>query len=349
MQVLLEQPDVFVKEGTAFFPGSSLTGNGLLVSDGDVWKRQRRLSNPAFRKAAVDKYAQEMVAATQRMLTGSWAATARTDTAVAKAATNHTVRNDNYGSVRGGLSRQQSMAGGVRDVYADFNELTLNITLAALFGINSSTQGRDSNTSSSHAAFQSASSSSNDSSGLSMGNSTHNGKTDAFGGSSSNPSTSTRATAPGYDSTLAARIVSAVERAFRYFAARGATGFVLPEWLPTTDNVEFAAAVMQLDQLVYGIIADRRSKIATASASAVQTYSSYKQHDDLLQALLLSKDEDGQGEQSHHAQKQITTLYACMYSMLSREPCSNDLCCMCTMQVYSKVVGLWSMFITRSC
>jgi hypothetical protein len=41
--------------GTAFFPGSSLTGNGLLVSDGVVWRAQRRMANPAFRKAAVDK------------------------------------------------------------------------------------------------------------------------------------------------------------------------------------------------------------------------------------------------------------------------------------------------------
>ena len=49
---------VYVKAGTAFFPGSSLTGNGLLVSDGEVWRRQRRLANPAFRRAAVDKYAQ---------------------------------------------------------------------------------------------------------------------------------------------------------------------------------------------------------------------------------------------------------------------------------------------------
>ena len=47
-----------MQEGTAFFPGSRLAGNGLLVSDGALWKRQRRLSNPAFRKAAVDSYAQ---------------------------------------------------------------------------------------------------------------------------------------------------------------------------------------------------------------------------------------------------------------------------------------------------
>jgi cytochrome P450 len=44
-----------VQAGTAFFPGSSLTGNGLLVSDGELWRAQRRMANPAFRKAAVDK------------------------------------------------------------------------------------------------------------------------------------------------------------------------------------------------------------------------------------------------------------------------------------------------------
>ena len=45
-----------LQEGTAFFPGSSLAGNGLLVSDGELWKRQRQLSNPAFRRAAVESY-----------------------------------------------------------------------------------------------------------------------------------------------------------------------------------------------------------------------------------------------------------------------------------------------------
>ena len=47
-----------LQEGTAFFPGSSLAGNGLLVSDGPLWRRQRQLSNPAFRRAAIDSYAQ---------------------------------------------------------------------------------------------------------------------------------------------------------------------------------------------------------------------------------------------------------------------------------------------------
>lgn len=51
--IVEDEPQKWLKEGTAFFPGSSLAGNGLLVSDGDTWRRQRRLSNPAFRSASV--------------------------------------------------------------------------------------------------------------------------------------------------------------------------------------------------------------------------------------------------------------------------------------------------------
>lgn len=52
-RITVEDADKWIKDGTAFFPNSSLAGNGLLVSDGDVWRRQRRLTNPAFRQAAV--------------------------------------------------------------------------------------------------------------------------------------------------------------------------------------------------------------------------------------------------------------------------------------------------------
>jgi uncharacterized C2H2 Zn-finger protein len=51
--IVVDDAAIWVKVGTAFFPGSSLAGNGLLVSDGDTWQRQRRLANPAFRRTAV--------------------------------------------------------------------------------------------------------------------------------------------------------------------------------------------------------------------------------------------------------------------------------------------------------
>jgi cytochrome P450 len=51
--IVEEQPHLWGKKGTAFFSGTSLTGNGLVMTDGEVWKRQRRMSNPAFRAAAV--------------------------------------------------------------------------------------------------------------------------------------------------------------------------------------------------------------------------------------------------------------------------------------------------------
>ena len=106
-RVLVDAPDVYIKTGTAFFPGSRLAGNGLLVSDGPVWKRQRQLATPAFRKSAVARYASAMVDCTAEMLL-------------------------NGGG--GGGDSLLWQPGMVRDVYSDFNELTLKITLRALFG-----------------------------------------------------------------------------------------------------------------------------------------------------------------------------------------------------------------------
>src|SRR5262249_7368552 len=36
-------------------------GNGLLTSDGDFWKRQRKLAQPAFHARRIESYAQVMV------------------------------------------------------------------------------------------------------------------------------------------------------------------------------------------------------------------------------------------------------------------------------------------------
>jgi cytochrome P450 len=45
-----------------------LVGQGLLTSEGDFWRRQRRLAQPAFQRAQIERYAAVMVEHTSRML-----------------------------------------------------------------------------------------------------------------------------------------------------------------------------------------------------------------------------------------------------------------------------------------
>jgi len=184
--VLADESDCFQKEGTAFFPGSSLAGNGLLVSDGETWARQRRLSNPAFRRAAVATYARCMIEVGEKLVKTEW-------------------------------SRR-----GERDAYADFNDATLEIVARALFG------------------------------------------TDVVG-------------------SRANRINAAIKDAFEFFGRRAATGMVIPEWLPTFDNVRYNEAVKRLDDEVYAIIAKRRQAIKDGQSSGDA---------DLLDRLLRATDEE---------------------------------------------------------
>jgi len=72
-------------------------GNGLLTSEGDFWRRQRRLAQPAFHKDRVASHAAVMVELTERMLDG-W------------------------------------RDGETRDAQADMMELTLEIVAKTLFG-----------------------------------------------------------------------------------------------------------------------------------------------------------------------------------------------------------------------
>ena len=48
-----------------------LLGNGLVNSEGEFWRRQRRLVQPAFHRERIDAYARTMVSRTERML-GGW-------------------------------------------------------------------------------------------------------------------------------------------------------------------------------------------------------------------------------------------------------------------------------------
>src|SRR5919199_233094 len=47
-----------------------LVGHGLVTSEGEFWRRQRRLAQPAFHRERVDAYARAMVELAERMLDG---------------------------------------------------------------------------------------------------------------------------------------------------------------------------------------------------------------------------------------------------------------------------------------
>src|SRR5260370_24562 len=72
--VLTTNPKNFIKSMTLrsnFF--QRLVGNGLLTSQGEDWKRARRLSQPAFHRERIATYADTMVDYTRR-LTSQWQA-----------------------------------------------------------------------------------------------------------------------------------------------------------------------------------------------------------------------------------------------------------------------------------
>lgn len=61
------------KQYSKFHPTYTLRtilGNGLVTSEGDFWKRQRKLMAPAFHHQSIKKYADQMVAYTQDMADG---------------------------------------------------------------------------------------------------------------------------------------------------------------------------------------------------------------------------------------------------------------------------------------
>lgn len=105
--LLLNHPDhierVLVRSNRGFIKdkaersGLSFLGSGLLTSEGDFWRRQRRLAQPAFHKDRVDAYRATMVGDAEEMLAG-W------------------------------------RDGEVRDVVQEMSGLTLGIVAKTLFG-----------------------------------------------------------------------------------------------------------------------------------------------------------------------------------------------------------------------
>lgn len=68
-QVLVKNNRNFIKD--RYTRGElRILGNGLLVNEGDFWRRQRRLAQPAFHRRRVEAYGETMVSYTDRMLDG---------------------------------------------------------------------------------------------------------------------------------------------------------------------------------------------------------------------------------------------------------------------------------------
>jgi len=66
-ETLVAQNRKFIK-GRILRANRRLFGNGLLISEGDFWLRQRRLAQPAFHRARIATYADTMVRFAQRLL-----------------------------------------------------------------------------------------------------------------------------------------------------------------------------------------------------------------------------------------------------------------------------------------
>ncbi len=94
--VLVSRTGDFIK-GRGLQANRRLFGNGLLTSEGDFWRRQRRLCQPSFHRDRVEAYGGVMVEFAERMLAG-W------------------------------------RDGEIRDLYREMSQLTLEIVAKVLFG-----------------------------------------------------------------------------------------------------------------------------------------------------------------------------------------------------------------------
>ena len=96
-QILVEQPEKFQKAQLIKHAFRPFAGNGLLTSDGALWRQQRKLIQPAFHHRQLATYADVMVAHALRMV-DSW------------------------------------RDGEVREIGSEMTKLTLGIVLKSLFG-----------------------------------------------------------------------------------------------------------------------------------------------------------------------------------------------------------------------
>lgn len=179
---------------TPFF--RRLVGNGLLTSEGEEWKRQRRLAQPAFHRQRISGYGDVMVEYTDRMVS-RW--------------------------------KQDE----IRDIHRDMMRLTLEIVVKTLFNADIS------------------------------------GEADKVG-----------------------RVLS---KMVKPFASQATLKWILDNRLPTPTNRRFNAEAREIDNIVYRLIAERRSSGADQG--------------DLLSMLLAAHDEDGSQMTDRQLRDEVMTLF----------------------------------------
>ncbi len=99
-QILVEQPEKFHKPRLVKRAFRPFAGNGLLTSDGEFWRQQRKLIQPAFHHRQLAAYGDVMVAHSLRMVE----------------------------------SFAQAGVCEVRDIASDMTKLTLEVVVSSLFG-----------------------------------------------------------------------------------------------------------------------------------------------------------------------------------------------------------------------
>ena len=168
-------------------------GDGLLLSDGEIWKRHRRLMQPAFSSDRIAGYASMIVADTAQML-ARW------------------------------------RTGEIRDVHQEMSQLTIKVITQAMFGVD------------------------------------------------------VRETA--------LEIGGALDTIMVHYVHQAEMWFLLPAWLPTPGNRQAHRATKRLNEIVYGIIDQRRQFPL----------------DDLLSRMLRVKDEDGSQLSDRQLRDEVMTL-----------------------------------------
>lgn len=192
--VLVNTNRQFIKSRGLRTTNRLLLGNGLLASEGDFWRRQRRLVQPAFHRERIAAYGDVMVAYTDRAI-AKW------------------------------------QDGEIRDIYTDIMQLTLDITAKTIFNV---------------------------------------------------------------DVADDAELGTALSVAMEYFNIRNSNLLFLTEKISTTDNLRFEKEIQRLDEIIYGIIHQRRA--------------SGDDPGDLLSMLLHTQDEDGSQMTDQELRDEVMTL-----------------------------------------